>query len=224
MCTSTPRPFQSIHLLPLGGWFPFYLWPVQRHCQSLILASNGWIICLSVYGSTALCWALASFSVSWSFTQSIGLLRRGISPSQGRYMHTGQNRIIAHRHPCLKLDSNPRSQCSSEWRKFMRPLWSAKILPLPGLEPRTVCSPPRNAVAIPTALSLEGAGSSVNDKLCWMWMAPVVYWCEVFGIPAFPKGIKETHAVGIACLWAEISTRDISNTKQEHYTLHLNFS
>jgi hypothetical protein len=28
---------------------------------------------LSIYGSTALCWALAAFSVSWSFTQSVGL-------------------------------------------------------------------------------------------------------------------------------------------------------
>jgi hypothetical protein len=26
------------------------------------------------------------------FTQSVGLLGRGISPSQGRYLHTGQNK------------------------------------------------------------------------------------------------------------------------------------
>jgi hypothetical protein len=43
-------------------------------------------------------------------TQSVGLLGRGISPSQGRYMHTGQNkhRINAHRHPCVKWNSYPR--------------------------------------------------------------------------------------------------------------------
>jgi hypothetical protein len=29
------------------------------------------------YGSAALCWTLAAFSVSWSFTQSVGLLGRG---------------------------------------------------------------------------------------------------------------------------------------------------
>jgi hypothetical protein len=34
------------------------------------------------YGSTALCWASDAFSVSWSYTQSVGLLWRGISLSQ----------------------------------------------------------------------------------------------------------------------------------------------
>jgi hypothetical protein len=37
---------------------------------------------LSVYGSTAL------FQFLDLFTQSVGLLGRGISPSQGRYLHT----------------------------------------------------------------------------------------------------------------------------------------
>jgi hypothetical protein len=39
------------------------------------------------------------------------ILGRGISLSQGRYLHTGQSkhRINAHRYPCLKLDWNPRS-------------------------------------------------------------------------------------------------------------------
>jgi hypothetical protein len=37
-----------------------------------------------------------------------------ISPSQGRYLHTGQHkhRINAHGHPCFEWDSNPRSQRS----------------------------------------------------------------------------------------------------------------
>jgi hypothetical protein len=34
----------------------------------------------SIHGSTALCWALAASSVSWSFTQSVGLLGRGDQP------------------------------------------------------------------------------------------------------------------------------------------------
>jgi hypothetical protein len=46
----------------------------------------------SLYGCTTFCWALAAFSVSWYFTQSVGLLWRGISPSQGRYLHTGQHK------------------------------------------------------------------------------------------------------------------------------------
>jgi hypothetical protein len=35
--------------------------------------------------------------------------------------HTEQqkHRINSHRHPCLKWDSNPRSQCSSVRRQFM---------------------------------------------------------------------------------------------------------
>jgi hypothetical protein len=47
--------------------------------------------------STALCWTLADFSVSWS-TQSVGLLGREISRSQGLYLHTEQHkhRINAH--------------------------------------------------------------------------------------------------------------------------------
>jgi hypothetical protein len=55
------------------------------------------------------------------FTQSVGLLGLGITPSQGRYLHTGQhkqNKCI-HRHSCLEWDSNPRSQLSSERRQFM---------------------------------------------------------------------------------------------------------
>jgi hypothetical protein len=47
------------------------------------------------------------FSVSWSYIQSVGLLGRGISQSQARYLHTEQHkhRIKAHRHPCLEWDS-----------------------------------------------------------------------------------------------------------------------
>jgi hypothetical protein len=42
--------------------------------------------------------------------QSVRLLGRGISLSQGRYLHTEQHkhRINVHRHPCLEWCSNPR--------------------------------------------------------------------------------------------------------------------
>jgi hypothetical protein len=65
--------------------------------------------------------ALAVFSVSSSYTQSVGLLGLGISPSQGRYLHTRQHkhRIKAHRHPCLEWDSHPRSRRSSKRRQLM---------------------------------------------------------------------------------------------------------
>jgi hypothetical protein len=55
------------------------------------------------------------------YTQSVGLLGRGISASQGRYLRTEQHkhRINVHRHPYLKLDSNPRSKRSSEQRQLV---------------------------------------------------------------------------------------------------------
>jgi hypothetical protein len=57
---------------------------------------------------------------------SIGLLGRGISPSQGRHLNTqdSTNTINAHKHPCLKLDSNPRSQYLCGRRQFMP--WTAQ--------------------------------------------------------------------------------------------------
>jgi hypothetical protein len=56
------------------------------------------------------------------FRQSVGLLGRGINPSQGRYLHTGQykQRINIHnKHPCPRRDSNSWSQRPSERRQFM---------------------------------------------------------------------------------------------------------
>jgi hypothetical protein len=44
------------------------------------------------YGSTALCWALAAFSVSLSYTRLVGLLGRGKNTSQGLYLHTEQHK------------------------------------------------------------------------------------------------------------------------------------
>jgi hypothetical protein len=43
-------------------------------------------------GSAALCWALAAFSVAWSYTLLVGLLGRGISLSQVLYLHTKQHK------------------------------------------------------------------------------------------------------------------------------------
>jgi hypothetical protein len=75
----------------------------------------------SVHVSTALFWALVTFSISLSSTQTIGPLERSIGPSQGRYLHTAQHkhRINAHRHPCLEWDSIPRYQRLSGLRQFM---------------------------------------------------------------------------------------------------------
>jgi hypothetical protein len=108
-----------------------------KHSRSLKVAVQRlvlWptLIHLSIYLSIYLSMTLQTFVRPWLlylvldfFTQSIGLLGRGISPLQGRYLHTGQHkhRINAHRYPCLEWDSNSRSQCLSERRQFMaRPL------------------------------------------------------------------------------------------------------
>jgi hypothetical protein len=57
----------------------------------------------SIYGCTVLV-ELGSFFSLLIYTQSVGLLGRGISPSQGRYLQTEQHKhkINAHRHPCLE--------------------------------------------------------------------------------------------------------------------------
>jgi hypothetical protein len=67
--------------------------PLQPYkCKTVSACLEKWnsvLICkvfLSIYGCRALCWAFSAFSVSWYFTQLVGLLGRGISPSQGRYL------------------------------------------------------------------------------------------------------------------------------------------
>jgi hypothetical protein len=83
--------------------------------------------------------ALQPFVVPWPlfqfltlYTQSIVLLGRGISPSQGPYLHREQHRhrINAHRHPCLEWDSTLPSQCSSgedSSCQTAQPLWSVQM-------------------------------------------------------------------------------------------------
>jgi hypothetical protein len=89
------------------------------------------IMSLSIYLSisccTALCWALATFSILYTV---------GMTPWTGDQpvarplpIHRTTQRINAYRHPCFEWDWNPRFQCSSERRQFMpepaRPLWPA---------------------------------------------------------------------------------------------------
>jgi hypothetical protein len=121
----------SVYLsIYLSIYLPVYISLYLSICLSVYL-SMYLSVYLSTYLSVYLCMYLSTypsihvwmysplldlgrFSVSWSFSQSVGLLGRGISPSQGRYVHIGQHkhRINTHRHPCLKLDSNPWSQSS----------------------------------------------------------------------------------------------------------------
>jgi hypothetical protein len=67
---------------------------ISFYCRLFLLlmvgchtATNCNLVILAICGSRTLCWTLAAFSVSWSFTQSVGILGRGISPSQSLYLH-----------------------------------------------------------------------------------------------------------------------------------------
>jgi hypothetical protein len=64
---------------------------------------------------------MVAFSVTWFYTQSIGLLGREISSSKCRFLHTGQHkiRINTSRYPCFQWDSSPRPQCPSGWKQFI---------------------------------------------------------------------------------------------------------
>jgi hypothetical protein len=66
--------------------------------HSNILKKRMVFVIIFYYDSTALCLAFVAFSVSSSYSQLVWLLGRGIRPSQGRYLHTGQHkrRINAH--------------------------------------------------------------------------------------------------------------------------------
>jgi hypothetical protein len=65
-------------------------------------------------------WPLATFSSSLIYTQLVGHLGRVFTPSQGRYLHTGQHKQNkrTYIYPDLKWDSNSRSQLSRERRLF----------------------------------------------------------------------------------------------------------
>jgi hypothetical protein len=64
---------------------------------------------ISMYGSTTFV-DLGRFFSFLIYTQSVGPLGRGISPSQGRYLHTEQHKhgINAYKHPCLEWVSSGR--------------------------------------------------------------------------------------------------------------------
>jgi hypothetical protein len=78
-------------------------------CQCLACSTAHFGLALSLYDSRALCWTLATFSLSWSFTHSVGLHGRGISPSQGRYLHTGQHKHRINAHTDIHASSGIRT-------------------------------------------------------------------------------------------------------------------
>jgi hypothetical protein len=83
---------------------------------------NSFLLSLSLF-PVAPTWSLehpwnASFLFSFLILrQSVGLLGRGINPSQGRYLY--KHRINTDKHPCLQWESNPWSHRLSGRRQFM---------------------------------------------------------------------------------------------------------
>jgi hypothetical protein len=78
------------------------------------------------YCSTTLCWALAAFSVTWSYTHSVELLGRGISHFQGLYLYTEQHkyRINAHNtdiHALSGIRTHDPSFRANEDSSWLRP-------------------------------------------------------------------------------------------------------
>jgi hypothetical protein len=103
----------------------------RRNCGSISLRKQyfppyAFYRCLSIYGSTALVDIGPFFFIFFFFhfliyRQSVGFFGRVISPTQGYYLHTEQDkhRKNAHRHPCLEWNSNPRFQCPRRRRCFI---------------------------------------------------------------------------------------------------------
>jgi hypothetical protein len=80
-------------------------------------------LCLSICGSTALVNLVRSLSFL-IYTQSVRPLGLGISPSQGRYLHTEQHnhRINAHKNQCLEwIRTHDPSARASEGGSCLRP-------------------------------------------------------------------------------------------------------
>jgi hypothetical protein len=92
------------------------LFELVAACQPASFHSNAWNLSMALQPL----WTVTVFFNFLFYTQSVGLLRRRTSPSQGLYPHTEQHehRINAHRHLCLEWDSNPRPQCSSGRTRF----------------------------------------------------------------------------------------------------------
>jgi hypothetical protein len=77
-----------------------------------IYPDNTWSYILTNYAL----WTVPIQNWFWnykSYSQSVGVHIRGISPWQGRYLYRTTQRRNTDRYLCLEWDSNPRSQCLS---------------------------------------------------------------------------------------------------------------
>jgi hypothetical protein len=120
-CQSSGGIFGLHHQGRSGIWISILLWNVKNYLPdyTVLDPDQHYIDILSMALQPFVGpWPLFNFLISYTVGKLLGREKR---PSQGRYLHTVQHkhRINAHRHPCLKWDSNLRSQCSSGRRQFI---------------------------------------------------------------------------------------------------------
>jgi hypothetical protein len=103
-------------------------WNIQSRGEERLNTGVSFYETFSIHSSMALqpfCWTLAAFSFSYSYIQTAGLLGRGTRPSQGRYLHTGQNklRINAHTdiHALIGIRTHDFSVRASEENSCLKP-------------------------------------------------------------------------------------------------------
>jgi hypothetical protein len=113
------------HVAKLSNLVFFFLLMIQQIFWRYLC---WWIHSLAVWSifvSTVLfCWSLAAFSISWSYTQLVRLLGRGISPSLGRYLHTEQhkqNKTQTDIHALSEIQTHDQSVLASEDSSCPRP-------------------------------------------------------------------------------------------------------
>jgi hypothetical protein len=153
-------------------------------------------------------WSTGYLSLQFlNLRELTGLFERGISPTQGCYLYTWQQKhnINAKRQP---WDSNLRSQHSSERRQFMsqtpRPLWSACFtstkLKRIGSDSVQIC---RNSWRIFFTIWSISDDSEVRSTLVYRWLATMI-----------PISLNSF----IFKLAVEVQTgkRDLLNIRQEH--------
>jgi hypothetical protein len=135
VCLSTYlRLYLSIYLsICLSISLSIYL-SIYLSTSLSIYLSTSLSIYLSIHGSTVHLLDIGRFSASWSFIQPVGLLGRGINPSQGRYVDTqdstNKEQIHTDIHASTGIRTHDPSVRGGEDISCLtaRPLWSALLL------------------------------------------------------------------------------------------------
>jgi hypothetical protein len=121
-------------------------WSCCTHCFWLVSVQHYRFFIYNISGSTVLIRTRASSHMRFLelFRHMVWLLGRVISPSQGLYLHrTTQHRKTRDKHPCLKRDSNPRSQQPTGQDPRLRPHGHCDRLPFLYTKLKSSCNLPK---------------------------------------------------------------------------------